>query len=182
MVLQGHPPQWLQHLTQGTRMLCKYKPCPLISTLAVIGIVSLYFTFLRQIGNDSVLAGLVDAIEPASTASDNRDERGEAMPESKLRHVVLFQFKESSTADEIESVVQAFRELPKLIPQIDDFEFGTNNSPEGLEDGFTHCFLVTFRSEKDREFYLPHPAHQSFVNVLRPHLEKVLVVDYWTKH
>jgi hypothetical protein len=97
-----------------------------------------------------------------------------------LRHVVLFQFKESSPAEEVQKVVEAFGKLPSQIPQIASYEYGTNNSPEGLADGFTHCFLVTFKSEKDREVYLPHPAHTAFVEVLKPHLEKVLVVDYWT--
>ncbi|MCB0070159.1 MAG: Dabb family protein, partial [Caldilineaceae bacterium] len=27
----------------------------------------------------------------------------------------------------------------------------------------------------------PHPAHQAFGQVLRPHLDKVLVFDYWAK-
>jgi hypothetical protein len=27
--------------------------------------------------------------------------------------------------------------------------------------------------------YLPHPAHKAFVDVLMPHLDKVLVIDYW---
>ncbi|MCA9181727.1 MAG: Dabb family protein, partial [Planctomycetales bacterium] len=46
-------------------------------------------------------------------------------------------------------------------------------------DGFTHCFLLTFKSEADRDSYLPHPAHRAFGAALKPHLEKVLVVDYW---
>jgi hypothetical protein len=55
-----------------------------------------------------------------------------------------------------------------------------NNSPEHLNQGFTHCFFLTFKSEKDREVYLPHPAHKEFGRVLGPHLDKVLVIDYWT--
>jgi hypothetical protein len=95
-----------------------------------------------------------------------------------LRHVVLFKFKESSTPEQVEKVVSEFRALAKKIPTIADFEFGTNNSPEGFNDGLTHCFFVTFKSEKDRDAYLPHPAHKAFVEVLRPHLEKAVVVDY----
>lgn len=96
-----------------------------------------------------------------------------------LRHVVMFQFKESSSEKEVAEVVEAFGQLPSKIPQIADYEFGTNNSPEGLNDGFTHCFLVTFKSEEDRAAYLPHEAHQAFVAILKPHLEKVMVIDYW---
>lgn len=96
-----------------------------------------------------------------------------------LRHVVMFQFKDSSSEADVQKIVDAFRALPNKIPQIADFEYGTDNSPEKLADGFTHCFLVTFKSEKDRDVYLPHEAHQAFVDVLKPHLEKVLVIDYW---
>lgn len=96
-----------------------------------------------------------------------------------LRHVVMFKFKDDASKADVQGVVDAFGELPSKIPTIADFEFGTNNSPEGLADGFTHCFLVTFKSEKDREVYLPHAAHKAFVEVLKPHLDKVMVIDYW---
>lgn len=97
-----------------------------------------------------------------------------------LRHAVLLKFKASSSAEEVKKVEDAFRALPAKIKEIKDFEWGTNNSPENLNDGFTHCFFVTFASEKDREVYLPHPSHKAFVDVLKPHLDKVLVIDYWT--
>jgi len=98
-----------------------------------------------------------------------------------LRHVVLFKFKDSSSAADIASVENAFRALPSKIKSIKNFEWGINNSPENLNQGFTHCFFVTFKSEADRTAYLPHPAHKAFVEVLQPHLEKVLVLDYWAK-
>jgi hypothetical protein len=112
------------------------------------------------------------------------DAGGQQQPEGTspmLRHVVLFQFKDSSSEAEIQGVVDAFRALPKKISEIADFEYGVDNSPEGLSDGHTHCFLVTFASEADRDAYLPHPEHKAFVEVLKPHLQKVTVVDYWAK-
>jgi Stress responsive A/B Barrel Domain len=96
-----------------------------------------------------------------------------------LRHVVLFKFKDGTSATDIKKVEDAFRALPSKIREIKDFEWGTNNSPEHLEQGFTHCFFLSFASEKDREFYLPHPAHKAFGEVLKPFLDKVLVIDYW---
>jgi hypothetical protein len=104
-----------------------------------------------------------------------------AAQSKNLRHVVLFKFKDSSSASDVKKVEDAFRALPAQIKQIKSFDWGLNNSPENLNQGFTHCFLVTFASEKDREVYLPHPAHQAFVEVLKPHLDKVLVIDYWAK-
>lgn len=101
-------------------------------------------------------------------------------PKKQLRHVVLFKFKESSTEADIQSVEAAFSALPGKIPEISGYEWGTNNSPEGLDKGFTHCFFLSFDSEEDRAVYLPHPDHKAFGDVLKPHLEDVLVLDYWT--
>ena len=97
-----------------------------------------------------------------------------------LRHVVIFKFKDETSLEQIEKLNSSFAELPKHISAIQDFEWGLNDSPEDLHQGFTHCYLVTFHSEEDRDnFYTPHPKHQAFVASLQPHLEKAFVVDYW---
>ena len=101
--------------------------------------------------------------------------------DSILRHVVLFNFKDSTDAIKLREIENAFAALPSKISAIRDFEWGTNNSPEGLDKGSTHCFLVTFGSEADRDIYLPHPAHQEFVAMIGPYVEDVTVVDYWVK-
>ena len=100
-------------------------------------------------------------------------------PDKLLRHVVLLQFKDSAPKEDVQRVIEQFAALPSKIPAIAAFEYGTDHSPEGLSDGFTHCFLLTFKSEADRQIYLPHPDHKAFGAVLKPVLEKVLVVDYW---
>ena len=102
-------------------------------------------------------------------------------PDSLLRHAVLFSFKADSYPAGVAEVEAAFAALPGQIPEIHDFEYGTNNSPEGLDRGYTHLFFVTFKSEADRAVYLPHPAHLAFVEVLKPHLKDVLVLDYWAR-
>ena len=98
-----------------------------------------------------------------------------------LRHVVLFKFKDGATPENVKSVEDAFLLLPSKINLIKGFEWGTNNSPEKLNDGLTHCFLGSFASEKDRDDYLVHPAHKAFVEILKPFLEKAVVLDYWMK-
>ncbi|WP_162416142.1 Dabb family protein [Cyclobacterium roseum] len=119
----------------------------------------------------------------SSTETEEKIVQMEEAPTEKalLRHVVLLSFKEDSSPEDIKKVEDAFIALQDKIPQIRDFEWGTNNSPEGLNKGLTHCFLVTFESEEDREIYLPHPDHQAFVEVLSPHMEDVTVIDYWAK-
>lgn len=95
-----------------------------------------------------------------------------------FRHVVLFRFKEGTPPEKIREIEQAFAALPDKVDTITDYEWGINNSPEGLADGLTHCFLVTFADAKGRDVYLPHAAHKEFVTLLRPHLDKAVVVDY----
>lgn len=134
----------------------------------------------------SLLFVICVAVQPVSAQPKDKshiiDQTADnGMDQKKLRHVVLIKFKEGTTEQEIRKVEEAFSALPEKIPVIRDYEWGLNNSPEGLNKGFTHCFLVTFDSEKDRATYLPHPEHKAFVKVLEPHLDDVLVVDYWSR-
>ncbi len=100
---------------------------------------------------------------------------------SELRHVVLFGWKEGVDSASIKSAIRAFGELPKQISSIKSYEWGVNNSPEKLNQGLTHCFVLTFSSEKDRDEYLVHPAHLAFTKLLPNILDKVTVLDYWVK-
>lgn len=96
-----------------------------------------------------------------------------------LRHAVFFSFKDSSSAKEIEGVIEAFRALPSKLDIIKGFQSGENISHIGMDDGLTHCFLLTFKDEEGRAVYLPHAEHKAFGSLLRPHLDKVFVIDYW---
>ena len=94
------------------------------------------------------------------------------------RHVVLFKFKDHATPEQIRAIETAFAELPGKIDTIVDYEWGTNVSPEGLNQGLTHCFLVTFKDKAGLEVYLPHEDHKAFVDQLKPILDSVTVLDY----
>lgn len=119
-------------------------------------------------------------LAPESDSEPESEPEFAAAPEGKvLRHTVFFSFNEESTEEDVQGVVDAFRALPSRISEIIDFEWGVNNSPEGLDDGFTHCFILTFADEAGRAAYLPHEAHKDFGDVLRPHMKDVFVIDYW---
>jgi len=126
----------------------------------------------------SILLGIL--LMAACTPNQNT-EAMESEPQKVLRHVVLFKFIDTATPEEVKKVEDAFSALKGKISLIKDYEWGTNTSPENLNQGLTHCFFVTFHSDKDRDDYLVHPDHQAFVEVLKPHLDKVTVIDYWTK-
>ena len=106
---------------------------------------------------------------------------GAIAAEAPYRHIVLFKFKDDAPAAEIVKVEKAFAALKSKIDVIQDYEWGTNVSPEGKADGFTHCFFVTFKNKADLEVYLPHPEHKKFGAGLKGLIDKVLVVDYVAK-
>jgi len=95
--------------------------------------------------------------------------------------MVLLKFKDDATAAQVREIEVAFCRLPSATGVIHSLEWGTNVSPENLDQGYTHCFFLTFKNEADRDAYLPHPAHKEFGALLGPVLDKVLVIDYWTK-
>ena len=101
--------------------------------------------------------------------------------ESFLRHVVLFGFTPETTPAQVCAIEEAFAALPRQIPEIIAFEWGVDVSVENAARGYTHCFLVTFRDDASRAIYLPHPAHQRFVDLAGPHIAQVLVIDYMVK-
>ena len=107
------------------------------------------------------------------------DSQGATDTDGKLRHVVLFDFKDGTTEGSLEAIETKFTSLPGDIPEIAAYEWGTNNSPEGLDDGYSHCFLVTFDDEAGRGVYIPHPSHKEFGGIVRPNVEKVLVFDFY---
>ena len=105
-------------------------------------------------------------------------QKEDAMP---LRHVVVFKFKETATKGQIQEIVDAFGKLPEKIDSIIDYEHGINISEEGLDQGFTHVFVVTFKDKAGLQAYLPHPAHKAFVAKLKPVLQEPFVVDYFAQ-
>lgn len=96
-----------------------------------------------------------------------------------LRHIVLFGFVESASGSDVAEIVRRFAELPELVPGIEDFEWGLNNSPEDLDQGLTHCFSLSFDSTGARDAYLHHAAHVDFADWVGRWVEHVTVVDYW---
>jgi len=101
-----------------------------------------------------------------------------AQDSGSFRHFVSFQFKEGTTDDDSTRIIGEFMELKNKIDTIVSIEWGTSENVEPLNDGFTHSFLVTFKDRAGLEAYLPHPAHEEFKKILKPHLKKVYVFDY----
>ncbi len=137
------------------------------------------FTYLYLIATLFLVSACNNAPDTSSVNESNENMEKAEIPQKVLRHVVMFKWKEGTTAEKLGEIEGAFKALPSKIPQIKDFEWGLNNSPEGLDKGFTHVFFLTFASEEDRAIYLPHPDHKAFGNVLGESLDDVMVLDYW---
>ncbi len=97
-----------------------------------------------------------------------------------MKHIVAFKYKASATSGQINEVTKAFKALKGKIPGIASFEYGVNNSPENLNKGFTHVYLITFENAEARDAYLPHPEHKKFGELLGKLnvLEEAFVVDF----
>ncbi len=140
-----------------------------VSNFALILVLSISFMYACQNSKTQEV--------PAADSIINTNLKKEKL----LRHVVIFKFNDDSSKADVDRLNNAFNALADSISVIKDFEWGLNDSPEDFHQDFTHCYLLTFDSEEDRDsIYAPHPQHKAFVESLGPHLEKVFVVDYWT--
>lgn len=95
-----------------------------------------------------------------------------------VRHYGVFKFKEYVQDEEIE---ECFRRMKGMVGRIDgltDMEYGPYNSGEGMNQGFTHGFLMTFSSVEARDEYLPHPIHEEVKEFVVPKLDQVIVFDF----
>jgi hypothetical protein len=102
------------------------------------------------------------------------------LPAGAVRHVVVFRFKPDASPEKIRQITEAFAALKDQIPGVLTFEHGVNNSPEKLNQGFTHVYQLTFTSAAARDAYLVHPAHKAFGSLLGGLgvFDAAFVVDY----
>jgi hypothetical protein len=134
-----------------------------------------------------VAAGCLTIHVGGNIAADGeRDETSQAdacdgRPQKVLRHVVLFRFKEGTSAVQIRELEQAFRKRTDVGPVIAS-EWGTDVSHDDRARGFTHCFTVTLRDEAAREAYYRGASSPRYWDTLRVHLDDWLVFDYWGEY
>lgn len=96
----------------------------------------------------------------------------------QVKHYGVFLFKEGITEEQIENCFTEMQSMVGKIPGLLDMIHGSYDSDEGLNDGFTHGFIMTFESPEARDAYLPHPIHEQVKDVVVPCLERVIVFDF----
>jgi hypothetical protein len=95
-----------------------------------------------------------------------------------VKHYGIFEFKDGVDDSQIETCFAAMGDMVGKIPGLIDFNSGPYDSAEGLNDGFTHGFIMTFESPEARDAYLPHPVHEEVKEVVVPCLERFIVFDF----
>jgi hypothetical protein len=99
--------------------------------------------------------------------------------EKELKHAVFVKFKDGTAAEDVRSIEASLAGLPEKIDAIKAFEWGTNNSPETHDEGFTHCFMFTFASDEGLKVYADDPQHRAVADELLSKVEKIRVLDFW---
>jgi hypothetical protein len=125
-----------------------------------------------------LIAAAMLALTPIALAADAG---GAASDGGAVYHVVSLKFKPGTTPEQIQTVEKAFAGLKSQISEIQTLKWGTNVSPEKHDKGFTHCFVLSFKTAKDRDVYLTHDAHKAFGKVLGPVMADVMVIDFVSK-
>ncbi len=98
------------------------------------------------------------------------------MPE--VKHYGVFQFHDDVTAEQIDDCFAEMQSMVGQIPGLLDMIHGPYDSDEGMNEGFTHGFIMTFESPEARDRYLPHPIHERVKDIVVPRLERVIVFDF----
>lgn len=108
--------------------------------------------------------------------------------------MVMFRFRPETTVEQRKEVTRRFLALAGLSrrtdgsPVVVSIETGAQNSGENADEGLEQGYLVTFRSEGDRNFYVGRPvvndaryfdpAHDAFKISVAPYLASVVVFDF----
>jgi hypothetical protein len=94
---------------------------------------------------------------------------------AKVYHLVLLKFKRPDKAVEL---FAALGELKLHLPKMLEFHAGPYSSPEGMNQGYTHGFVMTFADEEARNEYLTHPEHVTIKDAFLPFLDAVIAFDF----
>ena len=97
---------------------------------------------------------------------------------AKVKHIGLIKFKEGTSEEQITNLFDNILDLTDNIEGIEDYVSGPNSNNEGLNQGLTHGFIMTFTNAAARDAYLPHPEHQRVSDLIKPLAESIVVFDF----
>lgn len=96
----------------------------------------------------------------------------------KVKHIALIKFKAGTAQEQLDQLFDALLDLSENVDGIEDYVEGANSSPEGLNKGYTHGFVMSFRDAAARDAYLSHPEHEKVKQTFLPLVEDIVVFDF----
>jgi len=96
----------------------------------------------------------------------------------KVHHMVLLKFKPGTPPSRIADLFAALGRLKQTLPGIVHYSGGPYASPEGMNQGFSHGFLMTFTGAPARDAYLTHERHEAVKQEFLPLVENVVAFDF----
>ena len=78
-----------------------------------------------------------------------------------MTHAVLLRIRREVPKKDVERIFAELAAMKPKVPGMLSFAGGPYSSSEGLNKGFTHGFVMTFRDAAARDAYLAHPAHEA---------------------
>ncbi len=79
-----------------------------------------------------------------------------------IRHIVLTKFKPETKEETIAALYSSLSDLTQTLTGAHNFTGGRSNSPEQIERGYKHAFVIDFDSWADLKTYADHPEHKAF--------------------
>lgn len=93
-----------------------------------------------------------------------------------LVHIVMFQFKEENKEANMIRVKEMLEALPAKIDTLKNMEVGIDVSRS--ERSFDMVLVSQFDDQAGLDVYVPHPAHQEVVSIIKEVTTLSKVVDY----
>ncbi len=88
-----------------------------------------------------------------------------------IRHIVLIRFRAEVTEAQIAEMFTAIPRLATILPGVIAHGSGRSESPEKIERGYLHGFIIDFTSWRDLQTYADDPGHKAFGGQLVAHTE-----------
>ena len=79
-----------------------------------------------------------------------------------LRHVALFRWKDGTTEEQIRQIRLGLAELPSLIDEVRDYQFGPDANL--VDSTWDFAVVADFDDAEDWRTYREHPAHRSVLD------------------
>jgi hypothetical protein len=92
-------------------------------------------------------------------------------------HIVLLSFQPGKE-EQFGPLSAALEALRLKLPGFQSCRGGPYASPEGLHQGYTHGFVMTFADAAVRDLYLTHPEHERLKADFLPFVANVVAFDF----